>query len=274
MASQVDYLSDEVNAARSVLVEIIHVLHEYEEGIVLVGGWVPDLLFPNANPKHIGSTDVDLALNHWKIKEEGYKKIHELLSEHGYTANAEQPFIYYKVVKVQGRDITVQVDFLAGEYGGTGEGRRTQTIQEVRARKARGCDIAFDMTQEVTIKGELPGGGKDEVKVRLASIVPFIVMKGMALDGRMKEKDAWDIHFCLRNSDLNKLIEEFKPHLGNPLVKEGLEKIARKFASPKHVGPKFVADFEQSSGDDREILQRDAYERVSHLLRGLGISAH
>ncbi len=35
--------------------------------------------------------------------------------------NIEQPFIYYKMVKIRGRDITVQVDFLSGEYGGTSE---------------------------------------------------------------------------------------------------------------------------------------------------------
>jgi hypothetical protein len=77
MASQVDYQSDEVEAARSVLVELMHLLREYKDDIVLVGGWVPDFLFPMASPKHIGSTDVDLALNHQTIKKDGYKRIHE-----------------------------------------------------------------------------------------------------------------------------------------------------------------------------------------------------
>jgi hypothetical protein len=49
----------------------------------------------------------------------------------------------------------------------------------------------------VILDGELPGGGKDSVTIRVASIVPFIVMKAMALDDRLKEKDARDIYYCL-----------------------------------------------------------------------------
>jgi hypothetical protein len=41
------------------------------------------------------------------------------------------------------------------------------------------------------------GGGKNSAIVRVASIVPFLVIKGMALYDRLKEKDAWDIYFCL-----------------------------------------------------------------------------
>jgi len=53
---------------------------------------------------------------------------------------------------------------------------------------------------------------------------------------------------------------------------EGLEKIAKHFASETHLGPKFVADFEELTDlDAREVLQRDAYEKVSYLLKNLGI---
>lgn len=39
-----DYSETLVEAARSVLLEVTHLLSQYREGIVLVGGWVPDLL--------------------------------------------------------------------------------------------------------------------------------------------------------------------------------------------------------------------------------------
>lgn len=56
-------------------------------------------------------------------------------------------------------------------------------------------------------------------------------MKGMALADRMKEKDA----------------------------------------SEKHIGPKFVADFEEIVDvEERALLQRDAFERVDHVLMKLG----
>ncbi|GAH75557.1 unnamed protein product, partial [marine sediment metagenome] len=48
-------------------------------------------------------------------------------------------FIFYRTIPVKdGRNITVEVDLLAGEYGGTGKAHRTQSVQDVRARKARG----------------------------------------------------------------------------------------------------------------------------------------
>jgi len=142
------------------------------------------------------------------------------------------------------------------------------------ARKARGCDLALDMNTEVKLEGALPDGGKDSATVRVSMIVPFIVMKGMALADRMKEKDAWDIYFCVLHfpGGIETLAAEFRPHLNNVLVREGLQKISKKFASPEHVGPTWVADFDELTDTEaRSIRQRDAYERVRLLLERLGI---
>ena len=79
----------------------------------------------------------------------------------------------------------MQVDFVSGEYAGTGKGRRHQKIQDLMVRKVRGCDLAFDMAQEVTVEGNLPGGQLDTVNIRVVSVVPFLIMKGMALDDRL-----------------------------------------------------------------------------------------
>ncbi len=52
-----------------------------------------------------------------------------------------------------------------------------------------------------------------------------------------------------------------------------MEKIAKQFASEKHVGPGFVADFEElTDPEEREIRERDAYEKVKYLLQKLGVS--
>jgi hypothetical protein len=184
----------------------------------------------------------------------------------GYEEDPRQPFIFHRTVVVNGNAIKVEVDFLAGEYEGTGRKHRTQHVQEGRARKARGCDLAFDLYIETEIEGELPEGGKDQARVRVSSAVAFLVMKGMALHDRVKEKDAWDICFTVTNypGGLDLLAEEFRPHLGNRLVQEGLQKIARKFASPEHTGPRFVADFEDiRDRDARAVRTRDAFERVN-----------
>ena len=269
-----DYTADAVAAAKSVLLELTHLLVRYRDNIVLVGGWVPELLFSQSQEKHVGSMDIDLALNHLVLHDDHYRTIMKLLLEKGYRQGSEQPYIFYRIFSVSGREFVVQVDFLAGEYKGTGRSHRTQKFQEMKARKARGCDLSFEMYQEIKIEGELPGGGKDSADIRIASIVPFIVMKGMALHDRLKEKDAWDIYFCVKNypTGPDGLVREFLPHITHNLVREGLKKIAEKFLSVEHVGPKSIADFEEETDPEERVrLQRDAYERVNYLLERLGI---
>ncbi len=268
--TRTDYPPDAVAAARSVMLELVRLLGEYRDDLVIVGGWVPELLFTN----HIGSTDVDVALDHRRITEAGYQTIRERLLRHGYVAG-RQPFIFFREVMAGGRPIMVQVDFLAGEYGGAGRSHRTQPVQDMAARKARGCDLALEMNTPVRIEGTLPEGGRDAAEIRVAGVVPFIVMKGMALHDRLNPKDAWDIYFCLVNypGGLDALVQEFRPHLHHGLVVEGLRKIRDKFLSPNHVGPKSVADFDELTDvEARDLSQRDAFERVSYVLAQLGVA--
>jgi hypothetical protein len=256
-------------------VEVAHVLGEYADHIVLVGGWVPKFTVDNEEDPHVGSMDIDLALDHRRIDDEGYRTIEQLLVDRGYREDRQQPFIFRKAVSVRGGEYTVELDLLAGEYGGTGKRHRTQRVQDARPRKARGCDLAFDLFTTVRVEAELPEGGRDSVQLKVASVVPFFTMKGMALAGRLKEKDAYDIYYCLLNYEQGReaLVEQFRPHVSHGLVREGLLKMRDKFGSPRDVGPVFVADFlEETDPDERDLLQRDAYERVAYLIDGLGLT--
>ena len=275
MVTRRDYPEEAVRLARSVLIELVHLLGEYADAMVLVGGWVPEFLFTSSENRHFGSTDIDLALNPALISEEGYRSIRTLLLNRGYLQGA-QPYIFYRHFSHDGRHVRVEVDFLSGEYGGTGRSHRHQKIQDIHARKARGCDLCFEDNSIIPLEGDLPEGGRDGVNIRVAGLVPFLVMKGAALSERLKEKDAWDIYYCLKNfpGGLDALAEVFQFWLHHGLVREGLKKIASKFASPEHIGPKFVADFEELDKDEgRELLQRDAFERVQYLMRKLGVES-
>ena len=251
------------------MLELVRILGEYREEIVLVGGWIPSLILPqpdDPSEQHCGSLDVDLALNHQKIPAAGYETIHKLLVGHGYEQMGEQPFQYVRTVG----KFRVRVDLLAGEYGGTGKKRRTQRIQDVRPRKARGCDLAFVIgPTNVEIEGKLPDGAKDRVAVPVASAVPFLVMKAIAMRDRLKRKDAYDIWYLLAHYP-NDLIEEIRANADHGLVKEALAILAEKFESIGHVGPKHVADFDEDLDDEvREQRQRDAFERIDDLLKKL-----
>jgi hypothetical protein len=67
----------------------MQILGEYREQMVLIGGWVPFFLFGS---KHVGSTDVDIALDREQITDDVYKTIRQHLEKRGYKQGA-QPFI-------------------------------------------------------------------------------------------------------------------------------------------------------------------------------------
>jgi hypothetical protein len=198
MVNKSDYGEIEVAACKSVLLEIVHLLGEIKNEMVIIGGWTPFFLIPGATEPHIGSLDLDVALNFSKIPNNTYQTILKALINQNYVQDKEQPFRFFrKVSTASGETISVEVDFMAGEYGGSGKSRRTQKVQDVFARKARGCDLAFNSSVSVSLEGFLPSGGKDKVNFKIAGVVSFLVMKGMALYERMKEKDAYDIFYCI-----------------------------------------------------------------------------
>lgn len=276
--SQADYPDRELQACRRVLMEVVNLLHEFSDHIALVGGWVPYFLVPKEKEGHVGSLDVDIAFDFKNISGDTYETILKILQKNGYYQNDPQKqFQWWKEVRVDdGEPIAVELDLLAPEYGGSGKKRESQTIQDAKARKARGSDLIFDNANrftEIVMEGELPNGALDSVRCRVAGVVPFLVMKGMAL-GRGKPKDAYDIEYVIKNypGGLKSLVKEFAADTNNALVLEGLGKIRTKFESMNHVGPNDIARFlEISDPDDKELRKRQAFERVSKFLDALSI---
>ena len=269
-----EYDDASVQAARSAIIELMTVLGEYREEIVLVGGWVPFLAIDAPQDpldRHPGSADVDIVLDHQELEEAGYETIANRLEDAGYTLVGEQPFQFSKTVN----NVVVHIDLLAGQYAGTGKRHRTQKIQDVKARKARGADLVFQIGPDKReLSGPLPDGSHDRVLVPIASVVPFIVMKSFAMDDRMKSKDAFDIWYVVKRypGGIDALVETFRPHLDKGLVKLGLEILARKFERLNSWAPTQVGRFDSALNEgEQEARQRDAYERIAYLLTELGL---
>ncbi len=278
MVTKYDYGKSEVNACLSVLVELMTILGEYRDSIVLVGGWIPYFLLENSRNEHVGSLDIDIALDFQKISNSSYRTILQMLKNKGYQKGDQQPFIYYRTIKnEEGRDVTIEIDLLAGEYGGTSKNHRTQLIQDVRARKVRGCDLVFEQYRSLQISATMPDGSINEVTVKIADIIPFLVMKGMSIWERYKEKDAYDIYFTILNypGGIQELVKIFKPVRTDKLVKEGLGKIKAKFKDVNSIGPAWITIF-QDTGDveEKELIKRDAYERIKTFIDKLGIEEY
>lgn len=132
MVTKYDYGKSEVLACLSVLVELMTVLGEFRDHIVLTGGWIPYFLLEERGREHVGSLDIDIALDFQEISDDSYKTILQALKDRGYK-QGEQPFIFFRTITADdGGDITVEVDFLAGEYGGTGRSRRSAKAESAR----------------------------------------------------------------------------------------------------------------------------------------------
>lgn len=285
MVTKYDYNPEEVEACYSALVELMTTLGEYRKNSVIIGGWVPYFLCPEHHKEHTGSLDIDLALDFSRIGETEYETIRRAIEKRGWN-EGKQPFMYEKnFLLPSGREVTVEIDFLAGEYGGEGKSHRHQDVQDIKARKVRGSDLVFAAPEDITIEGTLPEGGRNKVIVRIASIVPFLVTKGMAVWSRYKKKDAYDIHFCLQYypGGIDAIAELAKKHLKNRLVQEGLAKIRSKFTSIDDAGPVWAANFEVPQEDRQdnpeaqekwEITRRDAFERVDRLMNSLNIEPY
>ena len=179
MVTKSNYGKEEVEISLSVLVELMTILGNYRDNIVLIGGWVPYFLLDSNEMSHVGSIDIDLALNFKEITDESYKTILDLLDQRGYRQGS-QPNIFLREIQIKnGNSFIVQVDLLSGEYGGTTKSHRMQRIQDIKARKARGCDLAFEYNILLSVNSIMPDGAKNSVDIKVASVIPFLVMKGM-----------------------------------------------------------------------------------------------
>jgi len=166
---------DPTSASRAVLIEVMNVLGAFRDKIVLIGGWVPDLLYPNSG--HIGSLDVDLAVSQIAIGSNAYETILKRMIEAGYEHHAS-PTRFTKTVA--GVKEPVKVDLIGGQYVA---GEKTQTIQvnELGLNTLRGIDLAFEVCQNLQISGMMPDGSQNTVQIRIVLPEGYILIKAFGV---------------------------------------------------------------------------------------------
>lgn len=269
----------------SAMVELFRSFGEYQPEIVLVGGWVPFLIIDQQERSrsgsvsdlaviHSGSFDIDLALDLRILNEEHYKTILEILTGLGYEPVPERTFSYQRTVSGK----SVKLDLLSGTAGGTGEKRRHQVVQDVRARKAKGCDLVFNDFIEKELTHSLPEkGGVATVRFRMSGIAPFLIMKGFAMRDRLKDKDFYDVYYLCRNfpGSPDSIVAKLSRYLEQnvALATEAVALLKQDFASRLSVGPNKAANFLLSDMPEneelRDIYLTEVYMRVTAVLSRL-----
>lgn len=265
-----DYSTRQVEAAHRVLVDLGQVLRQFEDCLVLVGGWIPDLLIPQSEEPHVGSIDVDLALDAGKLDEGQYAKLLETLLNTRRYQQADEPFRLFAEVDLEDGEapVRVDVDFLKSPEVRTRKNKPKLTMG-FRPLDASGCHAAFEHPEFVLIPGKMIKGQTNKVRFRVASIPDFLIMKSYALANRDKPKDAYDLCFCLDHypGGLKELAENWKRRIGEKDVINSIDILKEKFATVDSYGSMQVTEFHNaSSREEREQQARRAFELVSAFL--------
>lgn len=274
-----DYDRRTTEAVKSALVEIGQILGGFQGKFVVVGGSVPWLLLNDADMPHVGTTDIDLSLDAEALGEGDYANLIDSLMGNGFRKDeSTEAFQLVRTIELPdgGPAIEVIVDFLMPKEAKVVK-NRPPIIEDFRVIRADGADLAIQFNQILEIEGQMPTGGTNKVRVAVASIPAFLAMKGFAINNRLKNKDAYDIYYCIKYFDggIVALAEACKPILETEEGKVGYGYIAEKFESFESFGPTCVRNFESSNELDEEsldLVQRDAFGQVNALLRELGLT--
>ena len=277
--SAADYDDRTTAAMKAVLVEIGQILGSFRGKFVVVGGVVPRLLLGDAEMEHVGTIDVDISLDPEALGDEQYANLIEELIEHGYKQREElRRFQLVREVSAidDGDPIEIIVDFLMPRHAEIVR-NVPPLIRDFAVQRADGADLALRFCQMEEIAGPMPAGGYNSVQVAVCSIPALLAMKGHAIDGRHKTKDAYDIYYCIRNypDGPDALAAECRPLLDHPSGRQGFEHIASKFNELGGYGPssvrQFVEDTDILDGQTPEQWQWDAFGQVDMWLQALGL---
>jgi hypothetical protein len=262
-----DYSDRQVEAAWRVLVDVGQVLSSFRDAMVVVGGWVPDLLLADRVPRHAGSIDVDFALDAAKLSDGRYAELLKLLLDtRRYRMGSKQFQLVTEVLFADDPSaVVVELEFLASSEVRL-EKHNPKLFEGFRVLRFESCEAAFQAPIEVKVEGKMISGAVNSTSLRVASLADFLVMKAHAIDGRDKPKDVYDLCYCLDGypGGIDAAAAAWWERREDKLVSRAVEILRAKFASVDHYGPRQLAAFH---GDEESLHARRAYELIQRLLR-------
>ena len=279
--SAAEYDDRTTAAVKSVLIEMGQILGSFKGKFAIIGGAVPWLLLANEDMPHVGTLDLDVGLDAQALGDGEYACLIGALKGHGYAQRAGlRRFQLVRQVGTRdgGAPIDVVVDFLMPRDANIVK-NDPPLIADFAVQRADGADLAMRFHQLVAVTGAMPDGGTNRVDIAVCSIPALLAMKGHALAGRYKQKDAYDIYYCVRNypGGIEALAKECLPLLAHASGERGFQHIAEKFSAYDGHGPtcvrRFVEDTQALGDRAPDQWQQDAFGQVDAWLRALGLRA-
>lgn len=261
-----------------VLVTLLRGLGPWKKSVYLIGGLVPRYL---VDDPHVGTSDVDLVLDLQLVAEiEAYRTLEQNLKNLGFErgTNEEGQRQHHSWQLVVDETVTITVDLLCPEWEEAGRLKSVPGNRALSALRIPGAHLVMKDYQEVTLEAELlDARGVAKETVRVAGYLSFVVLKALAYEDRMEEKDAYDLIFILLRAEGGPeacgrvLAQRRQEWPDEPQLEKALKILRERFVSPRHDGPTSYARFQVELGEPQQTarLRQEAYTVVTDFLRGV-----
>jgi hypothetical protein len=275
--SAAEYTLERLNLIKATCLTVALALGDEicRDEIVIVGGLVPALLYgEGADPllgAHVGTNDLDLALDLVILDSERYEQIRDLLTRAGFKPDESEEGALIRQ-RWRHADAKSTVDFLMPLSQGadpSGRGKLQSLTGDFAAIKMLGLDLALQNKVMIELEGRDLQNRQVKRNVPVCAAHVFVILKAIAMKNRDKQKDAYDLYYVLRHADrgaagLGQQLEAFREHAA---FAEMIASLRRDFETIDSRGPMDVCAFLGETGNDD--LAADVLANVQDLLRVL-----
>jgi hypothetical protein len=238
----------------------------WRDKVCLVGGLVPLYLVQGdgyAQPAHVGSTDVDVALRLAVEAEDlgAYATLETNLKRNGFSRVDGSSWRWSATV-----DGDVVVLELLGDRENVEPGAvfRPKVTPPAGAGGVgllcvRGLELAFRDSITISRDLQLLDGAYSEVDFRVANLAPFVALKADAYLDRRKPKDAYDLVYVLRwwpgGPEAAAVAVAASPVATDPFLASAVSRVAGDFSEANRVGAVDYASLAATGGTAVEMAQ-------------------
>jgi hypothetical protein len=280
------YTPEALAACEKALRTILKKIGPWGTRLILIGGVVPRYLVgdvPKEIKEHVGTTDLDVVVGVTVSaeEEEVYRTLQQNLKDSGFApaknANTGQEETFRWERNVDG--IKVLLEFFCP----VGDGAPGKLLRnpgkgvggKISAIRTRGAELAGLDNFTVRLDGDTldEGGIREAVEVKVASLLPFLVLKAFAIEERDKAKDSYDVVWILNafKEGPRSAVEAIagSPVIGHVDIPVAMGNLRKNFLTVDRSGPAQYANFERSDGTEEEriALRRYAYGTMAEFLK-------